>query len=325
MTVSNNEKQLYRIKWIKLREDFFNEDAIDYIMSQKDGANYIVLYQLLCIKSANQGGRLAYEINGNLIPYDVDKIQRMTKWFTSDTIMVALDIFKHLGMIEVCPDGIMSITGLPEMIGSEAANANAIRQRRFRERARQQALIQGQQSALNVQDNTTQSVTKNNASNVTGNVTENVTQGVTKNNEEYKNIRDRENKDIENNKNNKILRDRDIENDTQSPRSLENNNYFDIFLSLYPRTIDPKKVLYVKNAWDKVAAGREEEILAALEDHIAHNADWAHDDGKFIPAAENWLLREEFLKEPPADKNIQTDLNDPSRFLKGPYGSVVNY
>lgn len=47
-----------RYYWIKLKESFLNSDAVDFLMSQKDGANYVVLYQVLCLKTINTGGRL---------------------------------------------------------------------------------------------------------------------------------------------------------------------------------------------------------------------------------------------------------------------------
>lgn len=44
-----------RYYWIKLKESFMTSDTIDYFMEQPDGANYVVLYQLLCLKTINTG------------------------------------------------------------------------------------------------------------------------------------------------------------------------------------------------------------------------------------------------------------------------------
>ena len=33
-----------------------SSDMIDYLMGQPDGANYVVLYQMLCLKTINTGG-----------------------------------------------------------------------------------------------------------------------------------------------------------------------------------------------------------------------------------------------------------------------------
>ncbi len=48
-------------------------DTIDYFMEQPDGANYVVLYQLLCLKTINTGGRLSRQIGEITIPYDIAK------------------------------------------------------------------------------------------------------------------------------------------------------------------------------------------------------------------------------------------------------------
>lgn len=62
-----------RYYWIKLKDAFMSSDMIDYLMGQPDGANYVVLYQMLCLKTINTGGRLAFQIGDMIIPYDVKK------------------------------------------------------------------------------------------------------------------------------------------------------------------------------------------------------------------------------------------------------------
>lgn len=87
----SNPKRYY---WMKLKESFMTSDTIDYFMSQPDGANYVVLYQMLCLKTINTDGRLSRQIGEIIIPYDVEKIQRDCKWFSTDTIRVALNLYK---------------------------------------------------------------------------------------------------------------------------------------------------------------------------------------------------------------------------------------
>ena len=74
-------------------------DAVDFLMGQKNGANYVVLYQMLCLMTINTNGRLSRQIGEVIIPYDVDKIQRDTKWFSTDTVRVALGLYAKLGLI----------------------------------------------------------------------------------------------------------------------------------------------------------------------------------------------------------------------------------
>jgi len=108
-----------RFFWIKLRDSFMTSDTVDFLMSQKDGANYVVLYQMLCLKTINTGGRLSRRIGEYLIPYDVEKIQRDCKWFSTDTVRVALDLYKRLGLIYEDVDGTLVLAEHESMVGSE--------------------------------------------------------------------------------------------------------------------------------------------------------------------------------------------------------------
>lgn len=85
-------------------------DTIDYFMEQPDGANYVVLYQLLCLKTINTGGRLSRQIGEITIPYDIAKIQRDCKWFSADTIRVALNLYLSVGLIYEDVDGTLVLT-----------------------------------------------------------------------------------------------------------------------------------------------------------------------------------------------------------------------
>ena len=78
-------EQTKRYYWIKLKTDFFNLVEIDFLLSQKDGCQYIVLYQMLCLQTANNNGELASRVVEMIIPYDPDKIARDTKYFSKDT------------------------------------------------------------------------------------------------------------------------------------------------------------------------------------------------------------------------------------------------
>ena len=135
-----------RLYWIKLTDRFFDSDAVDFLMMKKDGANYVVLYQMLCLKTINNGGVLARSLGEVIIPYDVEKIQRDCKWFSSDTVRVALELYKSLGLIYENKDGVFVISEFDRLIGSQTVGAEkkAI-QRQNREQ--EQTLEGGQMSA----------------------------------------------------------------------------------------------------------------------------------------------------------------------------------
>ena len=108
-----------RYYWIKLKDSFMSSDEIDYLMSQPDGANYVVLYQMLCLKTINTGGRLAFQIGDMIIPYDVEKIQRECKWFSLATVRVALEVYKQIGLIYEDKDGVLVLANYSDIVGSE--------------------------------------------------------------------------------------------------------------------------------------------------------------------------------------------------------------
>ena len=108
-----------RYYWMKLKESFMTSDTIDYFMSQPDGANYVVLYQMLCLKTINTDGRLSRQIGEIIIPFDVEKIQRDCKWFSIDTIRVALNLYRQAGLIYEDVDGTLVMTDHENLVGSE--------------------------------------------------------------------------------------------------------------------------------------------------------------------------------------------------------------
>ena len=134
--------------WIKLKTNFFDLPTIDWIMSQNNGCEYIVLYQMLCLKTANTDGKLVSQIGEMLIPYDIEKIARDTKYFSNDTIRVALELFKSLGLIYVSDDNTMTISNYGEMVGSETSSAKRVREWREKQKTLQ--------CNKNVTDNVTQ-------------------------------------------------------------------------------------------------------------------------------------------------------------------------
>ena len=119
-----------RYYWIKLKESFMTSDAVDFLMGQKDGANYVVLYQMLCLKTINTDGKLERHIGEVIIPYNEDKIQRDTKWFSLDTVRVALNLYKALGLVYQDNSGCLTIANYNNLVGSETDYAE--RNRRLR-------------------------------------------------------------------------------------------------------------------------------------------------------------------------------------------------
>jgi len=108
-----------RYYWIKLKDSFMTSDAVDFLMGQPGGANYVVLYQMLCLKTINTGGRLERQIGEVIIPYDESKIQRDMKWFSIDTVRIALNLYKALGLVYTDQNGVLALADYENLVGSE--------------------------------------------------------------------------------------------------------------------------------------------------------------------------------------------------------------
>lgn len=137
-----NDKRFY---WIKLKTNFFEQDAIDFLLSQPNGSDYIALYLKLCTMTANTNGQLATQIGEILIPYDAQKIARDTKYFSVDTVVVAMELFKKLGLIYEINNNLLQIANYENMVGSSKMDEhekrlNAERQRRFKANQKQKML-----------------------------------------------------------------------------------------------------------------------------------------------------------------------------------------
>ena len=142
--MSTENKRFY---WIKLRENFFQQETIDWLMEQENGSAYIVLYLKMCLLTANTSGELIRTIGDMTIPYEPKKISQKTG-FDIDTVNVALSLFKHLGLIEETQEGIPVMPEVKNMVGSESASAIRMRKGRKKEKEAKKAL----QSDTNVTD-----------------------------------------------------------------------------------------------------------------------------------------------------------------------------
>lgn len=134
-----------------------SSDAVDFLMSQKHGANYVVLYQMLCLKTVNTDGLLATQIGEIIIPYDTEKIQRDCKYFDIDTVRIALELYKKLGLVYIQEDGTLRIADFERLVGSETKWAE--KKRIYREEQKRLKIEEASgQSADNVLDNFQQDI-----------------------------------------------------------------------------------------------------------------------------------------------------------------------
>lgn len=129
--MAKNDNQKYW--WIKLETNFFYQNAIDFLMSQKNGSQYVVLYQMLCLETANTNGRLMTEMGNIMVKYDVEKIRRTTRYFDTDTIVVALELYRQIGLVYEEEDGFLRINNHEKMIGFQTGAAKRMQESRAKE------------------------------------------------------------------------------------------------------------------------------------------------------------------------------------------------
>ena len=122
--------------WIKLKTDFFTREDIDFLLSQSNGCEYVVLYQILCLTTANTNGELKNIIGEMIVPFDAEKIARDSKYFNIKTINKAMELYKKLELIYEQEDGTLKIAGYEDMVGSESAWAE--KKRTYREKTKGQ-------------------------------------------------------------------------------------------------------------------------------------------------------------------------------------------
>jgi len=103
--------------WIKLSKEFVNGDVIDFLLSNENGSEYVVLYLKLCLLAINTGGKLEQQIGEIIVPIDIDKIQRDCKFFSRDTIIVAIELYKKLGLVYYDENGILNIANYENLVG----------------------------------------------------------------------------------------------------------------------------------------------------------------------------------------------------------------
>ena len=123
------EKRYY---WIKLKADFFDREDIKWVMSHKDGTDYIIIFLALCTKAANSNGGLYTKVGKMVIPYDSDIIYReLNGRFKESTILAALMCLKQAGLIvESNSNDYMEISNYGDMVGSESSSAQRMRKLR---------------------------------------------------------------------------------------------------------------------------------------------------------------------------------------------------
>lgn len=138
-----------RYYWLKLKEDFFEEDTIEWLEEQENGKEYCLFYLKMCLKSIKTEGILIRKVGNILVPYDEKHLAKITNT-DFDTVVVAMELFKKIGLIQVLQGGEIFIPGMDEMIGSETDKAKLMRNKRAKDKELLQEGNKIEQSSNNV-------------------------------------------------------------------------------------------------------------------------------------------------------------------------------
>lgn len=130
-----SDKQKKRYYWLKLKEDFFEEDTIEWLEEQPNGKEYCLFYLKLCLKSLKTEGLLVRNVGNMMIPYDPESLAKLTN-SSADTVKVAMDLFQKIGLIQMLDDGEIYINQLNELVGSETEAAKQKRLQRAKDNQR---------------------------------------------------------------------------------------------------------------------------------------------------------------------------------------------
>lgn len=116
--------------WLQLKEDFFDEDSIDWLEEQPNGKEYSLFYLKLCLKSLRTNGVLIRRVGNMLVPYDHVKLGELTRT-APDTVMVAMNLLLQIGLVQKLENGELYLTQVEHMIGSQSKGAFKKQQQRI--------------------------------------------------------------------------------------------------------------------------------------------------------------------------------------------------
>ena len=121
--MSDNRKYYY----LKLKENYFDEDAIVLLESMQDGVFYSNILLKLYLKSLKNGGKLQLDEN---IPYTAQMIATITRQQVG-TVERALQIFMKLGLVEPLQNGALYMSNIELLIGQSSTEGERKRRARL--------------------------------------------------------------------------------------------------------------------------------------------------------------------------------------------------
>lgn len=117
--------------FLKLKESYFDDDAIVLLESMPDGMLYSNILLKMYLKSLKNGGRLQLDEH---IPYTAQMIATLTRQQIG-TVERALKIFMELGLVEPLQNGALYMSNIELLIGQSSTEAERKRAARLANKA----------------------------------------------------------------------------------------------------------------------------------------------------------------------------------------------
>lgn len=143
--MSGNKKYYY----LKLKEDFFDTDAMVVMESMPDGYKYSNILLKLYLRSLKHEGKLMFN---DRIPYNSTVLAQVTRHSVGD-VERAIKLFQEMDLIEVLDNGAIFISDIQNFVGQSSTEADRIRDYRKRIKEEKEQLKLGDTSVVtNVQN-----------------------------------------------------------------------------------------------------------------------------------------------------------------------------
>ena len=122
--MADNQKYYY----MRLKEGFFDEDAMKIIEALPDGYLYSNILMKLYLKSLKYNGKLMFN---DRIPYSPEVLATITRHQVG-TIEKALKLFKEMDLIEILDNGAIYMLDIQNLIGKSSTEAERKKEYRAR-------------------------------------------------------------------------------------------------------------------------------------------------------------------------------------------------
>lgn len=123
-----SEKKRYY--WLKLKDDFFTQKEIKRLRKIAGGDTYTIIYLKLMLLSLKDEGNLFFE---NVEEEFIEELA-LELDEQRDDVEVTINYLKSKGLLNVISEDTMMLNRIPELIGSEGASAERVRNHRNKQK-----------------------------------------------------------------------------------------------------------------------------------------------------------------------------------------------